>query len=321
MLSIIKAVRKLLVPIDLSIIIPVYNTSHYLPECLNSIFTQIEANYEIIVIDDASTDGSDEILHDYKNRFDNFKLIKNIQNIGPGASRNIGISLSRGKYIAFIDSDDYLSGNYFMELLNAANKTEADIVFSGIDPSFPVFEEFVSKYVSDIDNLCDLPAECKMTGIIGKLFKSAFIKKNNLRFLDEHILVGEDIPFTWTSYFLANKIAFALNATYFYRLHGHGGDSIIDERVLGIFDALKYTKNIYEGLDPKRERKELFVSLLATHIFYNYSKLVNLSAPSEMLQIYLSAARNLLDLNSDDIGDNKFLTTEQKTFLLSVVNK
>ena len=92
----------------LSIIIPNYNKDKYLKRCLDSIISQLSKDIEIIVVDDCSTDSSIDILKQY----DNLILIKNKNNLGISESRNIGIKYAKGKYISFMDADDYLSSNY-----------------------------------------------------------------------------------------------------------------------------------------------------------------------------------------------------------------
>lgn len=114
-----------------SIIVPVYNTDKYLKKCLDSITNQTFQEFEVIVINDASTDKSAEILSTY---FSNskFKIVHLEQNSGPGASRNVGIQAARGKYITFIDSDDWIDNNYLKEHYNYLNQNEVDILSSGL---------------------------------------------------------------------------------------------------------------------------------------------------------------------------------------------
>ena len=102
--------------IDISIILPIYNSEAFLPLCLNSIISQTLKNIEIICIDDGSTDNSLEIINQYKKK-DNRLIIIHQTNQGPGIARNIGINMSKGKFIAFIDSDDIYPNNFTLELM------------------------------------------------------------------------------------------------------------------------------------------------------------------------------------------------------------
>ena len=99
----------------LSIVIPVYNTAVYLKECLDSIINQTYSNIEIICVDDCSPDNSAEIIKEYAAKDNRIKYIKHSENKKQGAARNTGIDAASGKYITFIDSDDYLSYKYVYE--------------------------------------------------------------------------------------------------------------------------------------------------------------------------------------------------------------
>ena len=92
--------------IKVSIIIPVYNTSKYLNQCLDSVVNQTLQEIEIICIDDGSTDDSLKILNEYKSKDDRFIILQQ-EYVGAGAARNYALNFARGKYIQFLDSDDY----------------------------------------------------------------------------------------------------------------------------------------------------------------------------------------------------------------------
>lgn len=116
--------------IKVSIVIPVYNVEKYLEKCLNSIFDQSLKEIEVICVDDASTDASTNILQDYKKAHDNMKVI--IQNnSGAGIARNIGIKVSNGEYLMFIDPDDYLAADDVVEALYITAERNAVDVCGG----------------------------------------------------------------------------------------------------------------------------------------------------------------------------------------------
>ena len=112
----------------LSIIIPVYNVEPYLKECLDSIFVhqKISHEIEVIAVNDGSTDGSGDILNEYKKQYD-FILFEQ-DSSGPGGARNTGIKAARGKYLLFVDSDDYLVPGSLDQLLSYLAKTDADLI-------------------------------------------------------------------------------------------------------------------------------------------------------------------------------------------------
>ena len=91
----------------ISIIIPVYNAGKFIGKCLDSIVSQTFSEFEVICIDDGSTDESSSILSEYASQYKNITVIRQ-KNIGQGPTRNLGVSLAVGKYIKFVDADDYL---------------------------------------------------------------------------------------------------------------------------------------------------------------------------------------------------------------------
>lgn len=116
---------------DATVIIPCYNVEKYIAECLNSVKKQNTSyNVEIIAIDDGSTDATPEILHQYLQKIKNFRVITQ-PNKGFSGARNTGIRESKGEYLIFIDSDDYVTSDYFEKLLKKALNTNADITACG----------------------------------------------------------------------------------------------------------------------------------------------------------------------------------------------
>ena len=111
----------------ISIIVPVYNTSIYLEQCLNSIHNQSFKDYEVICVDDGSSDNSLHILKKYEKIIKNFKVISQ-KNQGVAVARNTGLANACGDYIVFIDSDDFVKENYLEVLYNESCKTNADVV-------------------------------------------------------------------------------------------------------------------------------------------------------------------------------------------------
>ena len=110
----------------ISIIIPVYNVEKYLRECLDSLLNQTFQDFEIICVDDGSTDKSLEILQEYKRKDDRFVILQQ-RHSGAGSARNNGIRLAEGKYIQFLDADDYFEPTLLEEMYNHAEKFDADL--------------------------------------------------------------------------------------------------------------------------------------------------------------------------------------------------
>ena len=114
--------------IRLSIIIPVYNTEKYLRECIDSILSQNLKSYEIIIINDGSTDNSEGIIYEYMKKYQFINYFKQ-SNSGQGAARNVGIDRAKGNFIYFMDSDDILNDFKLKEMLEQAEKINLDAIF------------------------------------------------------------------------------------------------------------------------------------------------------------------------------------------------
>lgn len=115
---------------DISVIIPVYNTADYLPECLDSVVRQTFDSFEIIIVNDGSTDKSQTIIDDYVYQFSDRIRAFTIPNGGLGNARNYGIGKARGKYLAFVDSDDFIHCDMLKKMYEAARQHNADCVMA-----------------------------------------------------------------------------------------------------------------------------------------------------------------------------------------------
>lgn len=171
--------------IDISIIIPVYNSEKYLHRCLTSAVNQTLKNIEIICINDGSTDGSLNILKEFAANDIRIKIITK-QNSGVAKARNTGLSVATGIYIGFIDSDDYVDNNYFEELYSYS--PEYDVI-RGIR----------------VINKENRHGKNKYGCIIPSIIKNEFLKKHNLKF-PINKLTGEDSTFKRWIYNHTNKI-------------------------------------------------------------------------------------------------------------------
>lgn len=112
---------------DVSVIIPVYNTEKYLAACVDSVLQQTHVSLEIILIDDGSIDTSASICNDYAQRYDNIRAI-HIQNSGPATAKNEGLKLAQGNYIALTDSDDKMEPLMLHKMVSAGYEHDADII-------------------------------------------------------------------------------------------------------------------------------------------------------------------------------------------------
>ncbi|MBM7418495.1 MULTISPECIES: glycosyltransferase [Chryseobacterium] len=115
-----------------SVIVPVYNVEHYLAKCLDSLVNQSLQNIEIIVVNDGSKDGSGNIIQQYSEKYSDKIKAFTKENGGLSDARNFGIDQATGDYLGFVDSDDYVSGTMFEEMLSLAEKNDAEMVICNI---------------------------------------------------------------------------------------------------------------------------------------------------------------------------------------------
>ncbi len=192
----------------ISIIIPIYNAERYIDKCINSVIKQTYQNLEIILINDGSTDSSGEIADTYK-KIDNRIIVKHIDNSGVSVARNIGISIASGKYISFVDSDDYIEEKMIEELYNSIVNYNSDIAICNIffeDENALSVKEF--HYYTPLLNRKEFLENIFYVESIqgytwNKLYLSKLIKEKNTKF-DKKASVLEDDLFN-TEIICSNK--------------------------------------------------------------------------------------------------------------------
>lgn len=200
-----------------SIVMPVFNVESYLDEALDSIKNQTIHDYEIIAINDGSTDGSLGVLKKWKSIFGDRLLIINQKNQGVSAARNVGIELSRGRYIYFFDPDDCIHPNLLKHSITCFNSKPVDIVrFKLVMNKKRMSDKGLFHYYKDSDSFFKehLNMACHLCIIV---FKSEFVKKNKLKFTRD--LLYEDMEFVPLALWKANGIIQLDQSLYFYRQH------------------------------------------------------------------------------------------------------
>lgn len=139
--------------IKFSIVIPVYNTSSFLPKCFDSILAQSFDNYEVIIVNDGSTDNSQKIIDKYVKRYKNKFKCYITDNNGPGEARNIGISKAQGEYFLFIDSDDYIEKN-LLKKLDLITTDDVDLIrfqIKTVNSNYKVINRFYEKEFKNLN--------------------------------------------------------------------------------------------------------------------------------------------------------------------------
>jgi len=215
----------------ISIIIPVYNSEEYLYKCVESVINQSYSDTEIILVNDGSTDSSGKICESYAFKDDRFKVIHK-ENMGPASARNDGIKISEGKFIFFIDSDDFLEKNALQTLVEKYEKYNPDLVIadfnkvgetissSGNDRVFSdnklLKKQDIINYVSSY-----LSAPNKfplLTQSWGRLFKASIIKNNNI-FFNSDLRTFEDVAFNFDYMKHVDEIFYIKKPLYNFSIH------------------------------------------------------------------------------------------------------
>lgn len=197
----------------ISVIVPVYNVSEYIAECIQSLFMQTYRDFEIIVVDDCGTDNSITIAEDLlsKNTLP-YRILHHDHNRGLSAGRNTGMAAAKGEYVYFLDSDDYITPECLEKLYVKAIDTNADITigdYSVIGGSNTGLTHINSKRTSYFDGAYYVMAW-------NKLCKLSFLKDNNITFVEG--LVHEDEPWTFEVACKTSNIALIEDKTYIYRI-------------------------------------------------------------------------------------------------------
>lgn len=181
-----------------SVIVPVYNREKYLARCLDSLINQTLKNIEIICINDGSTDKSIDILTQYQNKDERIKIISQSQ-AGVSAARNKGIDFAIGDYIGFVDSDDYVDGDFYEKLYQAAVETESDIACGGIirenKKKCTILAEYANrKHFDDTRDKFLAILYPDNNYVTNKIYKRAALNTTNIRFIEG--MIYEDLFFT-----------------------------------------------------------------------------------------------------------------------------
>ena len=210
----------------ISIIVPVYNVEKYLRECLDSIMSQTYQNFECLLINDGSPDHSADICREYVEKDSRFRYFEK-ENGGVSSARNLGIEHSKGEYITFIDSDDWVDSDYLEVLYTTLLEEGADIAVSTYKKFnikdncfyFHIFQRGYDKKTFTgqelIDNLQALSSfDHSYSSTWGKLVKS--VRVETIRFNEETTL-GEDMEFWYKLYLISDKIVYVNKDNYIYR--------------------------------------------------------------------------------------------------------
>ena len=269
---------------DLSIIVPIYNVEEYLAECLKSLYKISSLRYEVILVNDGSKDNSYKIMEEFKNLYPNKTIIINKENGGLSSARNAGLRAARGKYISFIDSDDFIDTDEFEKFVIEGIKSRLDIAVGNMRYYVPgrIGEPlFRAKRVKDLDvvtgvdflwNLFQAP-KCYREEVVDDIYRRNFLIKNNLFFNEE--IVHEDSEFTTLAYLKAKKVKYIDKAFYFYRQREGSIMNKVSEKSMVSLEKIceKLFKECQklESKNGKEALSSLILSFYSTVVYKRYN--------------------------------------------------
>lgn len=222
-----------------SIIVPVYNVDKYLSDCLDSIFTQTFRDFEVISINDASTDNSYSILIDYASKHPNMKVINLIKNQGLSHARNVGMDIANGKYFIFVDSDDMIATDMLEILWKNIRDENIDLLYFNME--FLIEANWAKQKVRDV-NYTEFEGIYSGMQMFAKLYKNKqlkvevcrqlyakkFIEDNCLRFYEG--ILHEDNLFSFLCAMKAKRVRNINDKLYIYRQRNGSIMSSVNEK-------------------------------------------------------------------------------------------
>lgn len=271
-----------------SVIIPVYNAEKYIYKCLDSVFNQTYKNIEVIIINDGSKDKSKEIILETINEFKNVVYIEQ-ENQGSSVARNKGLSIAKGRYVLFLDSDDYLDINSVKLLYEKAINTDSDMVIMGHKKvyDYNYKDQYKEEYTKiNIDeskvykgkDICDIMLNRKIQGYAcDKFIKAEKIKEVGLYFEPKRYI--EDLYPMFKLVYNCDKITFVNKPLYNYRhvmtsISNKRNEKIINDYVYAhdkVLDFIK-EKNDFNSESIFYFKYEAFRTIISMiNIYYKHS--------------------------------------------------
>lgn len=297
----------------ISVIVPCFNVEEFVEECLESIFAQSFQEFEVIVVDDASTDTTAEKIDGFAGDV-RLRKISLAENIGLGSVRNLAISRARGDYLLFVDSDDWLVPNALSELINAAREASPDMVIFDYARVFPRLGALKSPHgqklceLRSITNthegrmgLLDLP-----TMACFRLYRRQFIANQSVRFGGGYY---EDVFWSYALTVAATNIQILPSALYCYR---HRKGSILnstDDRHMDLIDEYRRLLGFRLIAKDPRFRQKILDRTLEHYEFVLFTRSHRLSWAGRLR--FLEAAHEQLQRRSSTEITNAIMTSKR----------
>ncbi len=269
--------------VKISVVLPVYNVANYLRKCLDSLVNQTFKDFEVICVNDGSTDLSLSILEGYSLSDSRFKIITQ-ENQGLSGARNTGIEQVEGEYVLFVDSDDWLEENALEVLYEHVKGFSSDITMfkfkyynenteeysegpftnlEVIDPSFFTGNFYYMDVIDIIFKISHAP--------FNKLYKTSFLKENDAKFL--YGSYYEDLEFFYKVFLKAKKVSVLPEYLYYYRIRDQSISTSGDEGSFDIFNILETTKQHFLDAKVYNQIKQDWLMFVIVNLKYVYLRL------------------------------------------------
>lgn len=251
-----------------SVIVPVYNASEYIGNTLNSIINQDFDGYEIIVIDDGSTDDSLDIINRTLENIEIPHEIIHQENAGVSVARNVGIEASKGDYLVFIDADDHVTPNHLSTLYNGESDFSL-ILYVKEDGDKLIHMDTYSKDMISTEDFIKKELNMEITfNFFQLMYKSSIIKDNNIRFTPG-IVYGEDTEFAHKALFHGNQIEINNEVTYYYVQHSESAIKTTEYRRFGVIKIFEDLADFYNKNNKPELANLIITSRIPKAIFGN----------------------------------------------------
>lgn len=226
-----------------SVIVPVYNTSKYLEKCLDSLLKQNFKDYEIIVVNDGSTDDSEKIILNYQKKYSNIKYFYK-ENGGLSSARNYGIKKARGTYLAFVDSDDYVTNDFIKKMYDGITANNSDMLVCEFNYDYG--NGNICRSYSNLDYTSDIKKKYLLTPPMAviRMYKKDLFQK--IKFQEG--IFYEDLEINPKMVLYTDKISFLNEALYYYVIRSGSimKQKSFNNKLLDIFNVLDSNKKVLE---------------------------------------------------------------------------
>lgn len=299
----------------ISVIVPVYNVEKFLPKCLDSILKQTFLDFELILVDDGSTDLSGKICDEYA-KLDKRIIVIHQQNGGPGKARNTGIQIAKGAYITFADSDDWIADNMLKEMHSLMIMNDVDIVVS-------------SHYIVNLDNSIEKVINTSVDKLINRIEATSLILEDKIiysfawdklykrklfegvKYPEKRII--EDIATTYKLINNAENIFLSRNAYYYY-VRRENSSCLNPNPLIAMNRRLDYFNGFYERYEFTASKQEYahMINICQEFVFDQGLQFLHFIVKNKLNKRDFPYFEILSKLSAIDFSNNELISKRKK---------